>query len=500
MIRVAMIGAGSAKFARRLTRDILCVPELRDTEFRLTDIHEDRLEIAQKLLERDIEGNDMPATVHATLDRREALEGADFVINMIRAGGIEAFKNNVEIPLKYGVDQCIGDTLGPGGLMYGQMEIPPTLEFCADMADVAKPGAMMLNYANPNAMLTWAVLDETDVPCVGLCHGVQHTAAQLAEVLGVPPEELAYSAGGINHMTWFTELRHQGRDLLDQVMDAYENHPIGEAEKVRLDLLRRTGYYATESSGFLSEMTPWYRKGPDITPDWVTMSENHHLGETAGGLRFNTEQRQWVDHDAPNWLDLPVEPITPEERTEEHASYIIEAMVTGKPYRGHFNVKNHGTIPNMSSDAVVEVPGYADAHGISIPRYGELPPICAAMCESNVSAQRLGVQAALAGDAERLKQAFMMDPLTGASLTPPEIWQMVDEMLVANADWLPQYDDAVADAEANLTEDPPPEPENMWPETRRRIKSLEEMIEQTEESRERAMEITTGKHHRHGIQ
>jgi len=500
MIRVAMIGAGSAKFARRLARDILCVPELQDTEFRLTDVHGARLELTARLLARDIEGNGLPATVHASTDRRQTLKDADFVINMIRAGGIEAFKHNVEIPLKYGVDQCIGDTLGPGGLMYAQMEIPPALDFCRDMRELARPGAWLLNYANPNAMVTWAVLDRGGVPCVGLCHGVQHTAAQLAEVLGVPPDELVYSAGGINHMTWFVELKHGGRDLLDRVLPAFEAHPIGAEEKVRLDLLRRTGYYATESSGFLSEMTPWYRKRADVTPDWVTMSENHHLGETAGGLRFNTEQRQWVDHDAPHWLELPAEPITPAERTEEHASYLIEALVTGRPYRGHFNVKNEGTIPNIAPDAVVEVPGYADAHGVSVPRFGALPPVCAAMCESNVLAQRLGVQAALAGDPEQLKQAVMMDPLTGAALTPPEIWAMVDELLVANAAWLPQYGEAIEAARARLERNPPPQPREVWPETRRRIKTLEEMIEQAEASRQRAIEISTGKHHRHGLQ
>lgn len=500
MIKVAMIGAGSAKFARRLARDILIVPELQDTEFRLTDTHEGRLAIAEKMFERDIRENGLPAKIMASTDRREVLKDADFVIIMIRAGGIPGFTNNVEIPLKYGVDQCIGDTLGPGGIMYGQMEIPPILEFCKDIREVSKPGAIVLNYSNPNAMVTWAMLKYGKVNGVGLCHGVQHTSMQLAQLFNIPLEELDYSAGGINHMTWFTKLSHNGKNLTGKLLAAFESdEAMMEKEKVRVDILRRTGYYCTESSGFISEMTPWYRKRPEKLGDWVTLDEDHHHGETAGGLRFNTEQRQWVDYDMPHWLELPVEPITPEERTEEHASYIIEGLVTGRTYRGHFNVKNNGIIPNLAHDAIIEVPGYVDGNGISIPHYGKLPMICAAMCESNIQPQRLGVEAAVMGDAELLKQAMMMDPLTGAKLTTPEIWQMVDEMLVANEAWLPQYGKAIKEAKENLKSLPPVESNGMPP-TRRNIKTLEEMIEEAEASRARAMAISTGKHHRHGMQ
>jgi alpha-galactosidase len=212
-------------------------------------------------------------------------------------------------------------------------------------------------------------------------------------------------------------------------------------------MLRRFGYYSTESNGHLSEYLPWYRKRPDQIKKWIDLGVWIN-GETGGYLRVCTEGRTWFEHDFPNWMAAPALEYLPQNRSTEHGSYIIEALETGRVYRGHFNVVNGGTITNLPDDCVVEVPGYVDRNGISIPKVGALPLGCAAVCAASVSVQRLAVEAAVSGDDQLLRQAFLMDPLTGAVCDPPEVWQMVDEMLIAGEQLLPQYAEAIALAKA----------------------------------------------------
>ena len=450
MIKVALIGAGSIVFTRKLVRDILTVPELRDTAFSLTDISKRNLDMIARLVRRDIRANNVKARVTATTERRKALEGADYVINMARVGGLEAFKLDIDIPLKYGVDQCVGDTLCAGGIMYGQRGIPCILDFCKDMREVSKPEVLFLNYGNPNAMLTWAGNRYGGVRTVGLCHGVQHGHRQIAEVLGAAVDEVDIICAGINHQSWYVKVRHNGKDMRQKLLEGFEKHPVySKTEKVRIDILRRTGYYATESNGHFSEYVAWYRKRPEEIKDWISLDSWIH-GETGGYLRACTESRNWFEHDSPRWLKEEVKVFAPEHRSDEHASYIIEGLETGRVYRGHFNVVNNGCIANLPDDAIVEVPGYADGTGINIPRVGALPAICAAICNASISVQRMAVEAAVKGDGLLLKQAMMMDPLVGAVCNTAEIWQMTDEMLVAQAQWLPQYKKAVAQAKGNL--------------------------------------------------
>ena len=443
-IKVAIIGAGSVGFTRKLFRDILTVPELRDTHFALTDISERNLDLIAQLCRKDLRANALPATVSTTTDRREAFTGADYVINCTRIGGLEAFELDIEIPLKYGVDQCVGDTICPGGIMYAQRNIPQLLAFCRDAAELAKPGALFLNYSNPMAMNTWAALDH-GFNVVGLCHGVQNTTRQISEALGVEAQDDLYvSAAGINHQTWFIELLHKGRPVLaGELLEAYERHPeFSKTEKVRIDVLRRFGHYSTESNGHLSEYLPWYRKRPDEIMDWIDLSRWIN-GETGGYLRLCSERRDWFETDFPVWLNAEDPPIGSETRSSEHGSYIIEAMETGRTYRGHFNVRNGGAISNLPDDCVVEVPGYVDRGGIRTPSVGELPMACAATCIASINVQRMGKEAALRGDVSLLKQAMLHDPLTAAVCSPEEVWQMADEMLVAQSHWLPQYADEV---------------------------------------------------------
>jgi len=465
-IKVAFIGAGSIGFTRGLFRDILCVPEFRDTRFAFTDINPRNLDMITQLCLKDLRENKLPATILATTNRRKALEGADYVINCTRIGGLEAFETDIEIPLKYGVDQCVGDTLCAGGIMYGQRNIPAILDFCRDIREVAKPGALFLNYANPNAMNTWVANQYGGVRTIGLCHGVMGGHNQIVEVIkllvngnkkagdpGYVPvtlKDVDIICAGINHQTWYIRVWYRGEDWTSRLLEGFERHPIySQTEKVRIDILRRFGYYSTESNGHLSEYVPWYRKRHRDIEKWISLSSWIH-GETGGYLRVCREGRNWFRTELPQWMKLPSPPIRPENRGHEHGSYIIEGLETGRVYRGHFNVPNNGTITNLPDDAIVEVPGYVDRNGINIPKVGPLPLGCAAVCNASISVQRLAVEAGIRGDVTLLKQAMMMDPLVGAVCDPEEISQMTDEMLVAQARWLPQYREAIPAARARL--------------------------------------------------
>ncbi|MDX9981049.1 MAG: alpha-glucosidase/alpha-galactosidase [Lentisphaeria bacterium] len=449
--KIAFIGAGSVGFTRKLTADLLGVPAFADLEIAYMDISERNVDMVYQLVKRDIAAAGLDRVkLTKTLDQRAAITGAKYVINVARVGGLEAFQTDIDIPLKYGVDQCVGDTLCAGGIMYGQRGVPYILGICRDIKEVGAPGCMMLNYGNPNAMLTWAANHFGGVYTLGLCHGVMGGHRQIASAFGLKQEEVDIICAGINHQTWYISIKHQGEDLTGKLLAAYEkNENLCKTEKVRIDMLRRFGYYSTESNGHLSEYVPWYRKRADEINDWIDLGSWIN-GETGGYLRVCTEGRNWFRTEFPDWMAKPPQPIGPDKRGHEHGSYIIEGLETGKLYRGHFNVVNNGCISNLADDAIVEVPGYVDYNGVNIPRVGDLPLACAAICTSSINVQRLAVHAAVAGDDQLLRQAMMLDPLVGAVCNPPEIWQMTDEMLVAQAEWLPQYGPAIAAAKARL--------------------------------------------------
>ena len=441
--KICIIGAGSVGFTKKLCADILKVPEFAGIEIALTDINPHNLEMIEKIIRRMVEANSLPAKVTATTDRREALAAARYVMNCVRIGGLEAFADDIRIPLKYGVDQCVGDTICAGGILYGQRGIPAMMEFARDIREVCETDALLLNYANPMAMMTWAMLDFGKVRTVGLCHGVQNGHRQIARALGVPMEEVDIVCSGINHQTWYLDIRHQGRKIsTEELIAAFEAHPVfSRQEKVRIDVLKRFGFYSTESNGHLSEYLPWYRKRPEAIADWISMDDWIH-GETGGYLRYSTENRNWFEEDYPKFLEDAGAPLSG-PRTDEHASWILEALETGRLYRGHFNVRNGGIITNLPEDCVVESPGFVDRFGINMVEGVTLPEACAATCRASVDVQRMSVRAAMTGDVTLLKQAVLHDPLVGAICTPDEVWQMVDEMLVAQAEWLPQYADAI---------------------------------------------------------
>ncbi|MGC9453079.1 MAG: alpha-glucosidase/alpha-galactosidase [Oceanipulchritudo sp.] len=455
-MKIAFIGAGSVGFTRKLVADLLTVPEFHDVEFAFTDINKRSLEMVTALVRRDIRANGLRTRIRATTNRRLALKDANYVFCVVRVGGLEAFRTDIEIPLQYGIDQCVGDTLCAGGLMYAQRGIAAMLDFCRDIREVAAPDCLLMNYANPMAMMTWAANAFGGVRCVGLCHGVQHGHWQIAEVLGAKQEEVDIVCAGINHQTWYLDVRLRGEKVAQaDLLAAFERHPeFSKTEKVRLDMFRRFGHYSTESNGHLSEYVPWYRKRPREIRRWIDLSEWIH-GETGGYLRVCTEGRDWFEQEFGKGVEaIPALEFTAENRTQEHGSYIIEAMEAGRPYCGHFNLRNDSTITNLPADAIVEAPGYVDRHGFNRPQLGDLPPGCAAVCSNSIGVQRLGVLAAVKGDDELLRQAFLLDPLVGAVCNPPEVWQLVDEMLIAGEPWLPQYGAAIAAARKRLKAGP----------------------------------------------
>lgn len=464
--KIAVIGAGSLTFTRTLMKDVLSVPELQDIELAFTDINAQSLDMMMQLACRDIAANRLATRIISTTNRRKALEGANFVLNLTRIGGLEAFQSDIDIPLKYGVDQCVGDTLCAGGIMYGQRNIPQILAFCKDIREVTAPGCLFLNYANPNAMNTWAANKYGGVQTLGLCHGVQGGHWQISQVIQllingnkkssdkgyvkVNMEDVNIICAGINHQTWYIQVHYKGEDWTGRLLEGFEKHPeYSKTEKVRIDMIRRFGYYTTESNGHFSEYVAWYRKRPSELKQWIDLSAWIN-GETGGYLRACREGRNWFKTEFPVWLKEKSPQYAAETRSHEHGSYIIEALTTGRVYRGHFNVPNNGCITNLPDDAIVEVPAYADRNGINVPKVGDLPLGCAAVCNASISVQRLAVEAAVHGDVNLLKQAMLMDSLVSAVCTTPEISQMTDEMLIAQAQWLPQYAKAIPGAKKRL--------------------------------------------------
>jgi alpha-galactosidase len=335
--------------------------------------------------------------------------------------------------------------------MYGQRNIACVLDFCKDIREVASKNALFINYANPMAMNTWAAQAYGKVNTIGLCHGVEAGWHILAQALGGQTQDINGVCAGINHQTWYTQVLFKGKPVsAEKLVKALESHPkYSKTEKCRIDVLKRFGCFSTESNGHLSEYLPWYRKRPKELKKWISLDTWIH-GETGGYLRVCTEGRSWFESDFPRWLKAEDKPISAADRSHERGSYIIEALETGRPLRTYVNTRNNHTITNLAPDAIIEAPCYIDKLGIHLPPVGDLPLACAATCEASINVQRMAVEAAVHGDVTLLKQAMLHDPLVGAVCNPEEVWQMTDEMLVAQAQWLPQYKKAIPAAKKRL--------------------------------------------------
>lgn len=431
MAKVAIIGAGSIVFCKTLMLDILATPGLEGTEFALMAPTTRRTSQVEAFANRVIKTNGLPASVWKTTDRREALQGADYVIATFQVGGTQAFDMDVNIPLKFGVDQCIGDTLGPGGIFRTLRSLPVMMDLAHDMEELC-PNALLLQYVNPMATNCWA-LGKTKVQFVGLCHGVQTTMDLISGYVGLPKDQIDFLAAGINHMAWFLKLEHKGEDLYPILRERFEQPEYYVNEKVRGEVFRQFGYFMTESTGHLSEYLPYFRKN-QMALD-LYCDEPAFGGETGAYLKWG----QGVDEKYNNQDILANESAVLPRRSIEYGSYIIEAMETGKPFKLNGNVINNGMISNLPADCCAEGPIYVDRLGLHKTVVGELPPQCAALNLTNINVQRLAVEAGLSGDPEHIVHACALDPLSSARLTLNEIREMACAMLDAESQWLPQF-------------------------------------------------------------
>ena len=430
--KIAMIGAGSIVFCKTLMSDLMATPALAGCEFALMSRSEGKLRRMEEFGNRMLKDNGIAGSVWGTLDRREALMNADFVVVMVQVGGVEAFELDYRIPLKYGVDQCIADSLGPGGIFRGLRTIPVLVDIAREMAEVSKPNAILLQYANPMAANCLALGKATDVQFVGLCHGVQTTLDLISRYCNVPKDEITYRCGGINHMDWFLSLEHKGHDLYPRLRELFEKPEYYKNEKVRGEVFRHFGYFMTESTGHLSEYVPWFRKNQKALD--LYCDEPSFGGESGAYYSWCRAIADiYAEHDP-----LETEPTAITRRSVEYCSYIIEAATTGKPFRFMGNVRNDGYITNLPDGCCVEVPTFVDDTGLHPTVVGDLPPQCAALCMSNVQVQMLAADAALNSDTEWLVHAVALDPLTSAVCTLGEVRQMCGEMLEAQRQWLPQ--------------------------------------------------------------
>ncbi len=352
---------------------------------------------------------------------------------MVKVGGMAAYEHDYTIPLRYGVDQCVGDSIGPGGVFRGLRTVPVLLDLAEDMREFC-PGAYLLNYANPMCICCWALGEVEGLKFVGLCHGVQTTLDLISRYVGVPKEEIRYLAAGINHMDWFLKLEHKGRDLYPLLKANFERPEYYINEKARGEVLRHFGYFMTESTGHLSEYLPYFRKNKKAMDAYCNLPG---LGGESG---ISFKNGKALEEKFKTFDPLSIESPKVESRSAEYCSHIIEAIETGRPFRFSGNVRNDGFITNLPFDCCVEVPVYADGEGLHPFHIGDLPPQCAALNMTNVTVQGLAAQAAIEGDPELLMQAVALDPLTASVLTLKEIREMVGEMLEAERRWLPQFE------------------------------------------------------------
>jgi alpha-galactosidase len=448
--KIAMIGAGGIVFPLRLMGDLLSFAALREGEYALMDLSLERAERTATAA-RDLAGHyGFPAKIWATDDQRSALDGADYVIVTFQVGGLEAYQHDVEIPRKYGLDQPVGDTLGPGGVFRFLRSSSAYAAIARDMHELC-PDALLINYANPMAMNCWYLTD-LGITSVGLCHSVQGTSRMLARHLGVPYEEISFVTGGINHQAWFLEFRRGDEDLYPRLRQVMANRHLagtvsaslardtgdhssadrgdsdyeGGAEIVRTSIMAAFGYFHTESSHHASEYLPYFRKDAERVNAFIPKRWDY----------FDlSSSRVAEDSDRALLEELKAE-LNP---SLEYGAMIVNAMETGDPVVIHGNVPNHGLIDNLPRGSSVEVACLVDRNGVQPVHLGSLPPQCAAVNQTNINVQGLAVQAALQGSKEHIYHAVMLDPLTGALLTLDQIRAMVDDMLAAEAQWLPEF-------------------------------------------------------------
>ena len=445
-IKLTMMGAGSG-FTPTLVRDMLQIPGSLGGTIALVDIDAGRLRTMHGLIQKvlDTSGRD-EWKVESSTDRMAVLGGSDYVICCVEVSGTDCVRFDNDIPAKYGVSQCIGDTIGPGGLFKSLRTIPVWLDILQDIERCA-PNAIVLNYTNPMSMMCLAAARTSYLPVIGLCHSVQGTGHLLAGRAGVPYDEMTWECAGINHLAWFTKLEHQGVNLYPKLRALAERDIYGpegaegrdNTDIIRKDMMLHFGAFITESSGHLSEYLPYYRKRQDLLDKYARPGYD---GETSFYANNWPSWRQAAD--TKRMAMLNGHESLEQDRSWEYGSWIIEAREKDTPVRIHGNVPNSpggvGTlITNLPASGIVEVACMVDANGVSPTRYGALPPQMAALCSSNMWMYELGATAAIERSKEAAIHALLLDPHTASVCSPAEIKAMTLEMFDAEAEFLPGY-------------------------------------------------------------
>ena len=470
MTRIAFIGAGSYGFTHRLVGDLLTYEALQDVDLAFMDIDEGRLARVETVVRRLIENKGLRLDPVFTLDRDCTLEGADFVVNLVKIGMLPPSFMDIDLPKKYGLQQTIGDTACVAGIFRGLRVMPWALDLCADIERLCQPGAVVLNYTNPQAPIVMACAQRSPVPVIGLCHSVQGTTQQIASFLDVPYDEMVYEAAGINHMNWITRLEHDGQDLYPRLRAAIAEHgifdPPGGPEgkptpflgPARLDMLNRVGYVVTESSTHFPEYVPFYARTQELIDYYrVPIDQYKRNMENKARSAEDFYQKALAD-------ELP-----PVERSVEYGCRIVNAMLTNDPIRVYANVMNgaavstglgdvgssgarqsgarslgsgllgSGLVSNLPAFSAVEVACLVDAGGVHPCRFGELPTSVAALCRMEIHGHQLAVEAILERDRRKVYHALMMDPLTHSVMTIDQMESLVDELIAGQQEWLGEY-------------------------------------------------------------
>jgi len=460
MTKITLLGAGSTVFAKNLMGDILSYPELQDATISLFDIDPARLRTSEIVAHKIAEFFGISPKIEATLDRRQALTDADFAISMFQVGGYKpGTVTDFEIPKQYGLRQTIADTLGIGGIMRGLRTIPVFLDMTREMEELC-PDVTFLQYVNPMAMNCWAISRASSIKTVGLCHSVQGTAEQLAEDIGVPIEEINYICAGINHMAFYLKFEREGENLYPKIRQVFDEGRAPHWNRVRYEIFNRVGYFVTESSEHFSEYVPWFikRDRPELIEEfnipldeyirrcevqltgWEFMRRKLEEPEADLKAEFAAAMRKaGVPAEHMPWVIEEYERANEVQRSHEYGSLIVHSIVTGQPRVIYGNVANHGLIDNLPQGCCVEVPVLVDKSGLQPTKIGALPPHLAAMMRTNVNVQEMVVEAALTGKREYIYYAAMLDPHTAAELSLDQIWHLVDDLIEAHGDWLPQY-------------------------------------------------------------
>jgi alpha-galactosidase len=433
MPKITFIGAGSTVFAYEIITDVLSTPGLETGTFGLVDIDPERLELAHQITEKVVALSGRKWTVEASTNRLDVLPGTDYLINTIEVAGLANVRHDFDIPMKYGVNQCIGDTIGPGGIFKALRTVPAWLDILRDTERLA-PNAYVLNYTNPMSIMCLAGTRAVSLPIVGLCHSVQGTSRQLARYMDIPYDEMKFRCAGINHLAFFTELTRHGEDLYPLLRQQAQDPAIYEQDPVRFEIMLQFGAFVTESSGHFSEYLPYFRKRPDLIEKYCRKG---YLGET--GFYANN----W-----PHWRENGAERIRRMlsgqdeiviKRGHEYGTYIIEAIEFNKPTVIYGNVPNTGLIDNLPDTGLVEVAVLVDRNGFQPTHFGALPPQMAALDSAHMFVHELVTASVLEQNREAAVHALMLDPLTAAVCSPAEIRQMFDEMAETEAAYLPDW-------------------------------------------------------------